>query len=204
MKILIAHEFIVPADGPDLHGKLFNTLKNANINEFSPNSKDSKKVIFHCEQNFLFCQTAQKPTSNIPTRLKTLSVNTNSAIKGWVTLSNYRSCGRTPQESQAYLDKHGQLPKGSASKIYRLLNDEQFEDMYTRLFKQNGIVLTGSSKTRHPLNAFDLSKASKQLNAWEVYFEGFIENLDLFEHAWHNGVGRTKTYGFGKLRVETI
>lgn len=201
---LSAYSFALRTQGNDLHGTLFSTLELAGIKDFTPQSPNPKKIIFHCENFYIFCRTEHKPNAMISVKEETLNVEVGSLIDVDVTLSNYRQCGLTKQEAQEYLEKHGKQATGTASRRYRLLNEEQFEEMYMRLFKQSGMKVHESSFKRHPACNFRMSKGDKFFNALEVNVKATIEDLELFRAAWYNGIGRTKTYGFGKLRVETI
>lgn len=202
--ILKAYHFYIPKRDNDLHGTLFATLTLAGVVDFVPHNPNRIKVQLATDGFNIICRASKQPNHPIASKEYVLDVNTGDTVRGIVTLSSYKQCAFTAEETEAFKRKHNRMPKSSESHPYKMLNEEEFCELYTRLLANAGLDVTRHIVNPNPVGAFKMAKASKFFKALDVSFEAKVTDLEKLEFAWLNGIGRAKTYGFGMIRIQVV
>lgn len=202
--ILNAYNFFMPKRDNDIHGTLFTTLTMAGSKDFLPNNPEGNKVQLATDGFNIICRSKLKPSGKFKSIEETIEFDEGSVIRGIVTLSNYKSCAFTKADLESFIAQHNRKPKYSETHPYRFLNDEEFTEYYVKLFEKNGMHITRHFSAPNPAGSLKMEKAKKYLRANDITFEAKILDVELFKNAWLNGIGRSKTYGFGLIRAQVV
>lgn len=185
----------------DLHNTLFQALETFNNTDFIPGNPENNKIIFAHSKGQIHTRSKVKPT-NLPSAEEIIDIEIDKKITAKVTLSNYKQCAFSSAEIQNFVDKNGRLPKYSESHAYKTLNTNEFETYVIYLLTRAGLKdISLKQIRRHPLSSFLFEKRNISFPAYDVYFTASIQELDAFQNAWLNGIGRAKTYGFGMIQL---
>lgn len=200
-----AYLIVLPQQGNDLHGTLFNALRQAGIKDFLPENPDRKSIVFHTNGKHIIARTnGVLENSPIPMISETLNVNEGDRIRGVVTLSRDRQTMIAPEDRAAFLEKHGRLPKTSENHKYIRMTDDDLSEYIPSLFAKAGLVDVQFKPSNSPLSYQQMAKRKKSFKTVDINFEAKIADLVAFEQAWFNGIGKTKTYGFGMIRAVAV
>lgn len=202
--ILKAYNFFIPKRNNDLHGTLFSTLTLAGVKDFVPENPNRSKVQLATDGFNIICRASTQPNHPIASREEVLEVNAGDTVRGIVTLSSYKQCAFTKEETEEFKRKHNRMPTSTESHPYKMLNDDEFRDLYTKLLANAGLEITRHVVNPNPVGAFKMAKAKKFFKALDVAFEAKVTDLEKLEFVWFNGIGRVKTYGFGMIRIQVV
>lgn len=200
-----AYLIFLPQQGNDLHGTLFNAFRHFGIKDFLPDNPDRKSIVFHTNGKHIIAR-ANAPLKNnqIPFVEETLDVKEGDTIRGIVTLSRDRQIMIPKEERLAFIKNNGRLPKTNENHKYIRMTDDDLNEYIPGLLAKAGLVEIKFKATNSPLNYQLMSKRKKSFKTVDINFEAKVADLTIFEHAWLNGIGKTKTYGFGMIRAVAV
>ncbi|MBF4453925.1 hypothetical protein IRT38_00655 (plasmid) [Acinetobacter sp. SK-43] len=193
-----AFNFAFKQAGPDLHTTLFNNLKRLNNHDFDLKNENRAKLVFHSINERIMVRSAIKP-SGITSIEETLDVEQGNRIKGTVTLSQIKQCYLSKDEIANFIKEKGREPNNKEIYPYLLMTGERLDQYIVTLFAKSGMNLEKFIHIENGSRYF--KKTDTSFKAIDVVFEAKITDIQLFEKAWYNGIGRYKTMGFGMLRV---
>lgn len=199
---MIGFHMAIPYIDSDVHGAVFRTLAAAKIRDFFPDNPNRKSIVFAPFNEYIIIRSS----GDVPkasAKKVTLDVVSGDSITGSVTLSRDLQIMRSKEERMAFEKKHGRRAKNAENHEYIKLEGERLDNYLTKLFTKAGLsdfeYKEGVSTRKHHLAK--RGDTAKPLETMEISFTAKIVDLEAFEHAWLNGIGRYKTYGFGMLRV---
>lgn len=199
---MIGYHMAIPYVDSDVHGAVFRTMASANIRDFLPDNPNRKSIVFAPFNEYIIIRSS----GDIPKALAkkvTLDVTCGDSITGSVTLSRNLQVMRSKEERMAFEKQHGRKAKNAENHDYIRLEGERLDNYLSKLFTKAGLsdfeYKEGVSTRKE--HAIKRSNISKPLETMEISFTAKIVDLEAFENAWLNGIGRYKTYGFGMLRV---
>lgn len=200
------HAYLIsfPLQGRDLHMTLFKAFERLGVKDFLPSNPSKKSVIFHTNGRFIIARVKSPLEGAISVSKETLNATQGSTISGLVTLSRDQSKMFSPEQQKEFIAKHGRLPKSSENHFNIRMTNEQVKDYITSLFERSGMSLIDFKISDSPLAYQMMSKRKKVFKTMDISFHATITDIAAFEHAWLNGIGQLKTYGFGMLRVGVI
>lgn len=197
-----AYLFYLPQQGNDLHMTLLKAFERNGILDFSPDNPKRKSLVFHTNGKIIHARTnAKLDNPNIGMSTEKLDVENGSVIIGKVTLSRDRSMMISPEKREAFIREHNRLPKSSENHVTRRMTDEQVNEYIPNLFAKAGMSIIEFKISESPLRFHALSSHKKKLKTMDISFTATITDIEAFEHAWFNGIGQKKTYGFGMIRA---
>ena len=200
-----AYLIFLPQQGNDLHMTLFKAFERAGILDFSPDNPRRKNMVFHTNGKHIIARTNEVlDQCPIPMVSETLDAVNGSLISGVVTLSRERRIMVPREERQAFIDKHGRLPKSNENHRNIRMTDDQVNEYIPTLFEKAGLSDVEFKISASPLSYQAMSKRKKNFKTMDISFTAKITDLEAFEHAWFNGIGQVKTYGFGMIRAGII
>lgn len=180
---LSAYKFAIPRFQAYSHGQLFDFFKDKAIPDYTEH-----KVIFAASERFILVRTAHL-AKGIPAKEDVVELK--HKVKGHVLLASL-------VQKRFYKDD------GTSDQRYvNMLNEpEWFNSHITNLLEKAGLKnIKYEFVTTPPVYAVQKFKRSA-IPTVDVSFTAEIDNPELLEKAWINGIGRLKTYGFGMLRIE--
>lgn len=202
--ILKAYNFFIPKRDNDLHGTLFSTLTLAGVKDFVPTNPNRSKVQLATDGLNIICRASKEPNFPILSKPEVLNIECGNTVRGLVTLSNYKQCCFTADETAKFKAKHNRLPTSTEAHPYKILNDQEFENLYTHLLERAGLKISRHVVNQNPAGVLKMAKVKKVFKALDVAFEADVTDLEKLEFAWHNGIGRAKTFGFGMIRIQVV
>ena len=200
-----AYLIVLPKQGNDLHGTLFNALRQVGIKDFLPENPDRKSIVFHANGKHIIARiNGVLENSPIPMISETLNVNKGDRIRGVVTLSRDRKVLIAPKDRAALIEELGRLLKTNENHKCIRMTDDDLNEYIPYLFAKAGLVDVQFKPSESALNHHRLTKRNKSFKTVDINFEAKIADLGAFEQAWVKGIGQSKTYGFGMIRAVVI
>lgn len=181
---LLAYTFALPRKQAYAHGQLFQFLKDKGI----PDYNQGHKLIFVASESFILIRAAHL-ADGIPAKEEVVELK--NKVKGQVLLASLVQ-KRFFKEGESSQQKH----------INMLEHPEWFNEHILNLFKKSGLKnIKYDYVVSTPVYAVQKFKRCS-IPTVIVDFTAEIENPDLLNAAWLNGIGRQKTYGLGMLRIK--
>lgn len=197
--------FMLPQQGSDLHSTLFNKLRELRINDFCPSNPERNRIVFYSNGQFIVARCSAPINSTLlPLIDENLNVEKGSRIKAIVTLNRDRQIMCSKDERVAFIEKHGRLPKSSENHKYIRMSDIQVAEYAPIILERAGLRIIDLKVSPSPITKISMTKRGLHYKPVDVSFEAEIMDLEAFSKAWYEGVGRTKTYGFGMIRAVQI
>lgn len=197
--------FMLPQQNNDLHSTLFNTLRELGIKDFLPSNPDRKRIVFYSNGKFIVARfSSPVEQSQIPVIEETLDVKQGSQITAIVTLNRDRQILIPKEEREAFIAAKGRLPKSSENHKYIRMTDEDLAEYAPALLGKAGLKIIELKIAPSPITKILMKKHGLYYKPVDVSFKAEITDIEAFTKAWYEGVGRTKTYGFGMIRAVSI
>lgn len=196
---------MLPQQNSDLHSTLFNMLRQLGIKDFLPNNVDRKRIVFHSNGKFIVARLSEPlDQAVVPLIEENLDVQNSDHITAIVTLNRDRQIMISPEERKLFQERFNRLPKSSESHKYIRMTDDDLIEYVPKLLEKAGLKVGELKITESPLPKITMKKRGFYYKPVDISFSAEIIDITAFSKAWYEGIGRTKTYGFGMIRAVKV
>lgn len=171
----------------------FKMLKKNKVDTFY-----SSKIIYFTNGQHI-CVRTLASDEFIPMAIESHDLTLGQAISGRVMVPLNRECSFNAQEIEEYIAEHGAPPKGNSGKKRKNLTvDEAIGFIQTALLNKG---LSDLNIINHDIGP-KINIMKFTVDTIDIVFTAKVTDLEVFQTAWLQGVGRDKAYGFGMIRLD--
>ncbi|WP_436659651.1 hypothetical protein [Acinetobacter sp. P1(2025)] len=200
--MLVANLFAIRKTSSDLHTKVFDTLRNAGIAEFS--KEGGQKIIFASKEERIVARVACELPS-VKTIREELDVAKGSRIKFLLTLPTEVVRAYPSERNREFMRLNNRMPsyRESHTTVFYEADSPEYKEYVLGLLGRNGLTDISIDSLLYHAPVY-VSKKNRVVHCCDVVATATISDFEVFSTAWFNGVGRLKTYGFGMIRAVAI